>query len=167
MPVLSVPSVLVVHGSTRGGTEGLAAMIAEAFRRRGHAVTVSPANDVLELGSPTAVVVAGALYSSRWHRDARRFVALYRQELGRLPVWLVASGPLDGSAATEDIPPVRQVVKAAESVRARGTATFGGRLRPDATGFPASSMAKTRAGDWRDAEHVDRWVAQVCAELDA
>ena len=44
--------------------------------------------------------------------------------------------------------------------------TFGGRLEPDAKGFPASAMAKTKSGDWRDAEHVARWVDQVVDELE-
>lgn len=48
---------------------------------------------------------------------------------------------------------------------ARGHVTFGGRLAPDAKGFPASAMAKTNAGDWRDPEHVRGWVAAVAKEL--
>lgn len=49
-------------------------------------------------------------------------------------------------------------MKAMARIGARGQVTFGGRLSPDAKGFPASAMAKTRAGDWRDAAHVRRWV---------
>lgn len=52
--------------------------------------------------------------------------------------------PLDGSAAQCDIGPMSQVQKLIERVGARGHATFGGRLSPDATGFPARAMAKTR-----------------------
>jgi len=45
-----------------------------------------------------------------------------------------------------------------ERVGARGHITFGGRLSPDAKGFPASAMAKNRAGDWRDPAQVRAWV---------
>jgi menaquinone-dependent protoporphyrinogen oxidase len=45
--------------------------------------------------------------------------------------------------------------------------TFGGRLLPDASGFPASAMAKKNSGDWRDARHVGRWVSAVVDELAA
>jgi len=45
--------------------------------------------------------------------------------------------------------------------------TFGGYLSPDARGFPASAMARSRAGDWRDPGHVREWVASVDAELSA
>ena len=112
-----------------------------------------------------AVIVAGALYGNRWHRHARRFVRRHRHALGHLPVWLVASGPLDDSATTTDIPPVRHVADAMAGNGARGEVTFGGRLAPDAKGFPASAMAKTKAGDWRDPAHVHRWTTAVAAEL--
>lgn len=34
------------------------------------------------------VIVGGALYNDRWHRDAQRFVKRHGRELGALPVWL-------------------------------------------------------------------------------
>jgi menaquinone-dependent protoporphyrinogen oxidase len=43
--------------------------------------------------------------------------------------------------------------------------TFGGRLPADAKGFPASAMAKTHAGDWRDPERIRGWAAEVAMEL--
>ena len=53
------------------------------------------------------------------------------------PVWFVSSGPLDDSASAGAIPAVRQVAKLMQDVGARGQMTFGGRLEPDAKGFPA------------------------------
>lgn len=157
--------VLVAFGSKRGGTAGLAEMIKDALCDHGHIVTVSPAKDVRDLDGIDAVIVAGALYANRWHRDARRFVKRNRDGLGRVPVWLVSSGPLDDSAEQHDIPPTRQVEKLAALVGARGHQTFGGRLTPDAKGFPASAMAKNKSGDWRDSAHVGRWAATVAGEL--
>jgi len=52
-------------------------------------------------------------------------------------------------------------------VNARGHVTFGGRLSPDAKGFPASAMAKKHGGDWRDAAQVRQWARSVAAELSA
>ena len=43
--------------------------------------------------------------------------------------------------------------------------TFGGRLTPDAKGFPASAMAKRIAGDWRDEESVTLWAKDIAATL--
>jgi menaquinone-dependent protoporphyrinogen oxidase len=158
--------VLVCFGSKRGGTAGLAAMIGDMLTEVRCDVVVSPAKDVGELGDVDAVIIAGALYANRWHRDARRFLRRNTPALRELPVWLVSSGPLDGSAEKSDIPPTAQVVKLLQRVRARGHVTFGGRLEPDAKGFPASAMAKKKAGDWRSPTHVRRWVTTVVKELD-
>ena len=43
--------------------------------------------------------------------------------------------------------------------------TFGGRLRPDAKGFPASAIAKKRAGDWRDDGQVRQWTRTITSQL--
>ncbi len=51
------------------------------------------------------------------------------------------------------------------SIGARGHLTIGGRLEPDAKGFPTSAMAKKGAGDWRDRDQVHRWVASIVADL--
>jgi menaquinone-dependent protoporphyrinogen oxidase len=157
--------VLVVYGSKRGGTAGLAQMIGEALIADGLSVDVRPAR---EPGSPIgydAVIVAGALYASRWHRDARRFVRRNAHVLRSLSVWLVASGPLDGTARDGSLPPVRQVAKLVESIGAIGHETFGGRLEPDAKGFPASAMAKKSSGDWRDPQQVKGFAATVALRL--
>jgi menaquinone-dependent protoporphyrinogen oxidase len=159
--------VLVAFGSKRGGTAGLAGMIGGALTEAGCDAIVSPAADVRGLAGFDAVIVAGALYANRWHRDARRFVRRNPAALRRVPVWLVSSGPLDDSADQRDIPPTSQVRKLAAAVDARGHITFGGRLTPDAKGFPASAMAKKNAGDWRDQAHVQRWVDTVVNQLHA
>jgi menaquinone-dependent protoporphyrinogen oxidase len=153
--------VLVVHGSKRGGTAGLAAMIGDALVEHGLSADVRSARTP---GSPVgydAVIVAGALYAFRWHRDARRFVRRHTEVLRGLPVWLVASGPLDDSARAGTLPPVRHVAKLMDRIGARGQVTFGGRLEPDAAGFPASAMAKKNSGDWRDLEQVREFAAVV------
>ena len=64
-----------------------------------------------------------------------------------------------------ELPPVRQVAKLMESIGAKGQVTFGGRLEPDARGFPASAMAKRVSGDWRDPEHVREFASRVARSL--
>jgi len=157
--------ILIAFGSKRGGTAGLATMIGDALAEAGAEVTVSPARHVHGLADFDAAIIAGALYANRWHRDARRFVQRNAEALRKLPVWLVSTGPLDDTAAHRDIEPTRQVQKLITIAGARGHATFGGRLSPDAKGFPASVMAKTKAGDWRDPSHVRRWVGSVVEQL--
>ena len=156
--------VLVVYGSKRGGTTGLAEMIGEALIDEGVLAYVRSAQNASPEGYD-AVIVAGSLYASRWHRDARRFVRHNTAALRDLPVWLVASGPLDDSARNGHKPPVRQVAKLVERIGARGEATFGGRLEPDAKGFPANVMAKKSSGDWRDPDQVKEFAAGVARSL--
>lgn len=162
VPTVQNMTVLVTYGSKRGGTQGLAESIGAALRDAGHEVRVEPARAVRSLDGVTAAVVAGGLYANRWHRDARVFVAKHRKTLAGLPVWLVASGPLDETADAGTIPPVPHVAQAAASVAARGEVTFGGYLAPDAKGFPASAMAKNgKAGDWRNEDRIRAWAGEV------
>lgn len=159
--------VLVTVGSERGGTQGLGEMVAEDLRAEGFQVDLRPPRQVRRLDGYDAVVIGGALYGLRWHPDARQFVRRHEEELRSRPTWFFSSGPLDDSAAATVIPPVRRVAELMRRVGARGHATFGGRLAPDARGFPASAMAKRRAGDWRDPAQVERWARDVAAQLRA
>ena len=160
-------TVLVTYGSKRGGTQGLAESIGRALRDVGDDVRVEPARSVRGLEGVTAAVVAGGLYANRWHRDARAFVARHRRVLAGLPVWLVASGPLDDTADAGTTPPVPHVAQAAASVGARGVVTFGGFLAADATGFPASAMVKNgKAGDWRNEDRIRAWAGEVHRALE-
>ena len=116
--------------------------MATDLREEGLEVDLVPPNQVKRLDEYEAVVVGGALYASRWHRAAKRFVKRHTGELRERPVFFFSSGPLDDSATKKDIPPVKRVQALMERVGARGHVTFGGRLSPDAKGFPASAMAK-------------------------
>ncbi len=160
-------SVLVTYGSTRGSTQGLAEMVVAALHDEGVTSDLCPARAVRHADRYDAVIVGGALYAYRWHRDARRFVRRHSAELRRRPTYFFSSGPLDDSAATRDIPPVKGVQSLMRRVDAKGHITFGGRLSPDAKGFPASAMAKKQAGDWRDVAQVRAWVATIACDLRA
>jgi menaquinone-dependent protoporphyrinogen oxidase len=160
--------VLVTWGSKRGGTEGIARILAEALEHEGFDVAMVPAEEASKTGFKLerfdAVVVGGALYANRWHAAARRFVNRKELQLRRVPVWFFSSGPLDDSADVELIPPTRQVKILMERVGAQDHVTFGGRLSPDAGGF-AAAMAKTHAGDWRNPERIRRWAAAMARAL--
>jgi menaquinone-dependent protoporphyrinogen oxidase len=157
--------VLVTWGSERGGTEGLARMLAEDLRRDGIDVRAGPADTVDSLRDVDAVIVGGALYMNRWHRQARRFVRRHARELCCKPVWFFSSGPLDATADSKDIPPTAQVAMLMRRIGARGHVTFGGRLARDASGVIAQAMAKTRNGDWRNPERVRAWADELAQML--
>ena len=157
--------VLVVYGSKRSGTAGIAESIRDALGEQHIDADAVAAEDARSLDGYDAAIVGGALYAMRWPRSARRFVRRNSDALARVPVWFFSSGPLDASATEREIPPVKQVRAMMDRVHARGHATFGGRLTPDAKGFPASAMAKKNAGDWRDPEHIRRWVHDIAGAL--
>jgi menaquinone-dependent protoporphyrinogen oxidase len=159
--------VLVAYGSKMGGTQGLAEMLGSELRSNGLDAEVVAASSVRDIEPYDAVIIGGALYAMRWHKDARRFVRRHGRALRQVPVWVFSSGPLDDSARTGDIPPVRFVRKAMDSIEAAGHMTFGGRIAEDATGPIASAMAKQSAGDWRDPDHVREWVKLVAESLQA
>lgn len=159
--------VLVTYGSKRGGTAGLAEMLAAALTAQDLRVDVRPATEANGVEGYDAVIVGGALYTGRWHRDARRFVKRNAKALQSLPVWLFSSGPLDDSAARNEIPPIGQVERLMTWIGARGHKTFGGRLLPDAKGFIASRMARHHSGDWRAPRLVHAWAEEIAEVLRA
>jgi menaquinone-dependent protoporphyrinogen oxidase len=157
--------VLVTWGSKRGGTEGIARIIADELTTLGVEASLVPASEVRDLRGYDAAIVGGALYANRWHRDARRLVARHIPEFRRIPVWLFSSGPLDASAEDSDIPPPSQVAVLMERIGACGHMTFGGRLSADAKVFPAAAMAKKVSGDWRNPEHIRAWTVHLARAL--
>ena len=159
--------VLVTYGSKRGGTAGLAEMLGAALAAQDLQVEVRPATEATGVERYDAVIVGGALYMGRWHRDARRFIKRNAKALQSMPVWLFSSGPLDDSAARNELPPVAQAERMMIWIGARGHKTFGGRLLPDAKGFIASRMAREHSGDWRDPRLVRAWATEIAEALRA
>jgi menaquinone-dependent protoporphyrinogen oxidase len=156
---------LVTWGSKHGGTAGIGQIIARALTARGIEVVAASVDDVAQLDGFDAVIVGGALYANTWPANVRRFVNRHVAQLRRVPVWFFSSGPLDDSAERQSIPAPTQVAVLAERVGARDHVTFGGRLEANVKGFPASAMAKTRAGDWRNPESIEAWAAALSGAL--
>jgi menaquinone-dependent protoporphyrinogen oxidase len=150
--------ILVTYGSKRGGTAGIAEILAQSFTEQGIQADVRPANEVESVEEYDAVVVGGALYMMLWHRHARRFIKRHTEELRTRPVWLFSSGPLDDSAGRDEIPPLKQVQRLMERIGARGHITFGGMLRPDAKGFVPPALPR---GDWREPRLIRAWAEGI------
>jgi menaquinone-dependent protoporphyrinogen oxidase len=145
------PRVLIAYGSKRGGTRDIAAAIAETMREQGIDAELADAAEVRSVAGYDALVIGGALYMARWHRAARKLITRNVDDLRMRPVWLFSSGPLDDSANKGALPPTPQV--------------FGGALAADVTGLPASAMAKTMAGDWRDWDCIRGWAKRVARHV--
>ncbi|MFD7713101.1 flavodoxin domain-containing protein, partial [Streptomyces sp. NPDC059786] len=132
----------------------------------GLTVETLPARSVEGVAAYGAVVVGGALYTGRWHRDARRFVRRYGGELGVRPLYFFSSGPLDPSASEREIPPVRGVRRAIARLDVREHVTFGGCLEEGAKGRTARMILRSgKGGDFRDFTAIERWAERVAGEL--
>jgi menaquinone-dependent protoporphyrinogen oxidase len=156
--------ILVTYGSKLGGTRGLAEMVGDALRRHGFDVHVVPATEVTAVGGYDAVIVGGALYAGRWHRDARRFLTRRGDELRRLPLAVFAMGPLalepaDIAASQRQLD--RALAKepglALVSVR-----IFGGVIDPAKLRFPFTHMNAADARDW---DAVNAWADELVRRL--
>ncbi|HWC35393.1 MAG TPA: flavodoxin domain-containing protein [Mycobacteriales bacterium] len=156
--------VLVVYGSSRGGTAGLAHLVADAFVRHQIRAEVRRAGDARDPRDFDAIVVGGALYNNRWHPDAVAFVGRHRRELCQLPVWFFSSGPLDDSARSGALAPVPQVNALAREIDIQGHMTFGGLLDHKPGGL-IGLFAWGPEGDFRDRHHVAEWVERIAGEL--
>ena len=163
---MTSPSVLVAYGTKNGSTAGIADIVATTLRAQGVAVEVREARLVRDVRPYTAVVLGGALYSGRWHRDARRLARRHADQLRTRDVWLFSSGPLNTSADESEIAPVAQVADISRRVDAHGHHTFGGRLAPDARGMTARAMVRNgRAGDFRNPDRIRAWAERIAAEV--
>jgi menaquinone-dependent protoporphyrinogen oxidase len=157
--------VLIVYGTSRGGTAGLAHMVAEAFVAQDIVADVGSANEVDSFEDYNAVLVGGALYNGRWHADASWFVERNLQDLRAVPSWFFSSGPLDDSASSGALAPVPQVQELARRADIRGHMTFGGYLAPRSSGLLSALLSWGKPGDYRDRRQVDEWVGRIIARL--
>ncbi|HEX2410344.1 MAG TPA: flavodoxin domain-containing protein [Solirubrobacteraceae bacterium] len=157
------PPVLVAYATKKESTHEVADAVAARLRELGQEVDVRPAAEVGTLSPYGAVVVGGALYAGRWHRDARRFLATHREQLARRPVAVFAMGPLklepaevEGARNQLD----RALAKEHELTPASVT-IFGGVIDPAKLHFPFDRMP---AGDARDWDAIRSW-ADSLAEI--
>jgi menaquinone-dependent protoporphyrinogen oxidase len=159
-------TVLIAYGTRNGSTAGIADLIGASLRAEGVAAEVLPARQVRDVAAYEAVVLGGALYANRWHRDARSFARKHARALRGRPVWLFSSGPLDASADAGAIPPVRQVEQLGRQLQAVEHATFGGQLTGEAKGFVARAMVRNgKGGDFRNPVRIQDWARSVAATI--
>jgi menaquinone-dependent protoporphyrinogen oxidase len=156
--------VLVVYGSSRGGTADLGRAVAEALLNRGIAADIGNASSVDDLAGYDAVIVGGALYAGRWHDDAASFVERNLAALRATNVWFFSSGPLDNSASSGSLAPIAHVKELARLTDIRGHMTFGGVLAKP-RGLFGSLFAWGKPGDYRDPEQIIIWVDRIVAKF--
>lgn len=74
--------VLVAYATNDGSTGEVARFAADTLRTRGLTVDVISAADTQgQIGQYGRLILGGAIYSGRWHRDAHRFLKRQKDEL--------------------------------------------------------------------------------------
>jgi menaquinone-dependent protoporphyrinogen oxidase len=156
--------ILIAYGSSRGGTAGLAEMVAVALTHHGFEVEVGNAAEISEVSGYDGVIVGGALYNNHWHSDATDFVNRFADVLHRVPVWFFSSGPLDDSASSGAVAPIPQVRDLARKFDIRSHMTFGGVLEKRASGRLSAFLSYGDVGDWRDRAQVAQWADRIVVQ---
>lgn len=157
---------LVAYGTTNGSTAQIAEAVAQVLGKEGMTAEARPAPSVASIEMYDAVVVGGALYAGRRHKDARRFVRRHRRALAERPLWFFSSGPLDASPSERNIPPVSGVRRAMDRLGVREHVTFGGCVQEGASGRVARMILRNgKGGDFRDFPAIEARAQRVAEEL--
>jgi menaquinone-dependent protoporphyrinogen oxidase len=153
--------ILVAHASRHGSTREVAEAVAGTLRARGFGVDVMPAAEVGVLRGYAGVVLGGALYTGRLHKDARRFLARHREALAGRALAVFALGPR--TPAPADVAASRaQLDRALRDVAPVSVAVFGGVLKPAELRFPFNRMPASDARDWAA---IAAWAEELAARL--
>jgi len=157
-------TILVAYATKHGSTREVAEAIADALVERGHHVDLSPAHAVKEVDSFEGVVLGGALYTGRWHRDARAFLKQHRRSLAERPVAVFGLGPrtLAASEVAGSRAQLDKALAAVPEVRPVAVAIFGGVVDPTELRFPFNRMPASDARDW---DAIEAWAALVAERL--
>jgi len=151
-------TVLVAYATKRGSTREVANDVARVIRESGLEIEIYPAREVKSLDRYSAVVLGGALYMGRWHKDARRLLKRMRHGLASLPLAVFAMGP--GSIEPEAIERARsqltRALDAVPEVHPFSTAIFGGVI--------AKRKETVDARDW---DAIQAWAEALAHELSA
>ena len=154
--------ILVAYASRHGSTEDVAREVASTLRRGGNIVDVQSAETVADLRSYDAVVLGGALYMGRWHRDARRFVEQHHGALEHMPFAVFALGPPSMEKEADSRKQLQHALDRAQ-VAPDTTAIFGGVIEPAKLRFPFNHMPETDARDW---PAIEQWALGVLRLLE-
>ena len=156
--------VLIVYASRKGSTREVAEAIADRLEADGLRTVVQPASDRVDVSAFDAVVVGGALYMGRWHRDARRFLHRHRQVLGTVPVAVFAMGPgtMDDHAVAGSLAQLERALASVREISPVAVAVFGGVIDPARLQFPFNRMPPSDARDW---DAISAWADELAGHV--
>lgn len=159
-------TTLIAYATKHDSTHRVAELVADVLREDRLEVDVRPAASVADVERYDVVVIGGALYMGRWHRDARHLLSRHRAALARRPVFVFGMGPMEmvedqvaGSRKQLD-----QALSKVPEVKPIAVQIFGGVVNPEELRFPFNRMPAT---DALDREAVRAWARDVAAVIHA
>lgn len=165
--------ILVAYASRHHATAAMAQSIGDILREPVEGlsapnVDLLAVDDVDALDDFDAVVLGSSVYMGRWLRPARRFARENAAALAARPLWLFSSGPIgDPPAPTAE---ATDMIALAESLGARGSRTFAGRLRTAELGLGERAtvrLVRAADGDYRDWDEIRAWATDIARTLTA
>jgi menaquinone-dependent protoporphyrinogen oxidase len=153
-------NVLVAYATKRGSTREVAEAVAAALREQGLSVDVRAVPTVTSLEPYDGVVLGGALYTGRWHRDARAFLQRHRRSLATRPLAVFGMGPrtLADDELAESRAQLDKALSKTPDVTPISVAIFGGVVDPTQFRFPFSHMPASDARDW---DAIEAWAVEI------
>ncbi len=164
-------NVLVAWATRYGSTEEVAHAVADDLLKQGFTVNARPMTEVQGVERFDAVVLGFALYMSRIHKDARRFLTTYKEQLTGVPVAVFCLGPVHADE--------KEFVEARRQLDKQLTAfpwfspialeIIGGRFDPQKLGLLryVPAMRSVPASDARNWEAIHSWAYHLPAALQA
>ena len=157
--------VLVAYATNYGSTREVAEAVSVALAEHGVYAIVRATCDVDALDEASAVVLGGALYFFRLHKDARRFLSRHREALKDMSVAVFAMGPVKdtkeefaGACKQLDRALSRKPWLSPVSVK-----VFGGCFDPTGLRFPHNNpwMRRMPSSDIRNWGAIGSWAASL------
>jgi menaquinone-dependent protoporphyrinogen oxidase len=154
--------VLVAFASKHGSTREVAEALARELRDLGHDVDCESAASVRTLDGYDGVVLGGAIYFGRWHKDAVHFCKLHRSALATRPWSVFGMGPqtLEQQAVASSRAELDAALAEVPGAVPDLMAIFGGVVDPARLRFPFSHMPACDARDW---DAIRAWAAETSA----
>ena len=152
--------VLIAYASSHGSTREVADRIGAVLRARGLDVSVMPARDVGHLRRLDAVILGGALYTGKLHREARSFLKRHEEDLARRALAVFALGPrtLEPADVAASRTQLDRALGRFPKLAPLAVEVFGGVIDPSTLRFPFSRMPASDARDW---DAIEAWARDV------
>ena len=162
---MNTKSILLAYATRFGSTQEVAESITASLREAGLEVELLPMQEVKRLDNYGAVVLGAAIYNTRWHSEAHKFLLQHQEILRQRPVVIFALGPLSTSESAM-LRSRHQLDRELEKypwLKPVAVEMFVGKLDPSKLGF--FERLGTTPSDHRDWEAIRAWAKALPAQL--